>query len=400
MEPVIAFTVVMLIWTLGEFVSAKTNALISMMLVASVIFLVGFTTDWLPHDLIKHSGLLNLGNAVIGVIIVHLGTMMSFKDLKAQWRTFIIGSVTVVIMTLILIFVGELIFDRNVAVSGTAAITGGTLSVLMIQNKVTELSGGSGNLGMLTGSLLAVFPLLILNLKNLLGFLTTSVILRKEAQSLKMKYRQGELTLYEEEVKENEEEQQSILPEFLQTAYGTLFMLGATVCLALILSQLTDGYVNMFVIALLLGIVLRHFKILKPNSLSTTDSFGLLMISIMVIAFGPLADIVPADLLALIAPIVFYLAVGALLIVLISYVIGKIVGYSGYLAMAVGLTTLFGFPGTMVLTKEAAEAVGESKQDIAVIEQNLLPIMVTAGFSTITITSVLTGGIIVGLMIG
>lgn len=124
------------------------------------------------------------------------------------------------------------------------------------------------------------------------------------------------------------------------------------------------------------------------------------MISIMVIAFGPLADIVPADLLKLIGPIAFYLVAGVLVIFIASYFLGKAVGYSGPLSIAVGMTTLFGFPGTTVLTKEAAAAVGESEEEIAVIEQNLLPIMVTAGFSTITITSVLTGGLIVGLMIG
>ena len=98
MEPILAFTIVMFIWTIGEFVSNKSKALISMMLVASLIFLVGFATDLLPHDLIQDSGLLGLGNAVIGVIIVHLGTMMSFKDLKLQWKTFVVGSLTVVLM--------------------------------------------------------------------------------------------------------------------------------------------------------------------------------------------------------------------------------------------------------------------------------------------------------------
>lgn len=41
MEPILAFTIVMFIWTIGEFVSNKSKALISMMLVASLIFLVG-----------------------------------------------------------------------------------------------------------------------------------------------------------------------------------------------------------------------------------------------------------------------------------------------------------------------------------------------------------------------
>jgi hypothetical protein len=401
MEPILAFTIVMLIWTIGEFVSIKTKALISMMLVASMIFLVGFAADLLPHDLIASSGLLGLGNAVIGIIIVHLGTMMSFEDLKAQWRTFVIGSVTVVLMTFALIFIGELIFDRNIAVAGTAAITGGTLSILMVQDKVSDIMSAGGNLGILSGYLLAVFPLLILNLKNLVGFLVTANILKKEALRVRGEYRKGNLTFFEEEVKENTKpDQKSILPDFLQTAYGTLFILGLTVYISRFLSSLTDGYLNTFVIALLFGIILRHFKVLKPNALSTTDSFGLLMISIMVIAFGPLADIVPADLLNLVWPLTFYLIAGVAIIFIAAFFIGKWVGYSGALSIAVGMTTLFGFPGTMVLTKEAAAAVGESDEEIAVIEQNILPIMVTAGFSTITITSVITGGLIVGLMIG
>lgn len=401
MEPILAFTIVMFIWTVGELVSSKTKALISMMLVASMIFLIGFASDFLPHDLIKNSGLLGIGNAVIGIIIVHLGTMMSFKDLKSQWRTFIIGSITVVIMTLVLLFAGAVIFDRNIAVAGTAAITGGTLSILMVQDKVSEIVSVGGDLGQLTGYLLAVLPLLILNLKNLVGFLVTANILKREANRLKVEYRKGNLQYFEDEVQSNiQQETESILPDFLQTAYGTLFLLGTTVYISSMLSDLSNGYVNTFVLALLLGIILRHFRILKPNALSSTDSFGLLMISIMVIAFGPLADIVPSDLLRLIGPIAFYLVAGVIVIFAASYFLGRAVGYSGPLSVAVGMTTLFGFPGTMVLTKEAAAAVGESEEEIAVIEQNLLPIMVTAGFSTITITSVLTGGIIVGLMIG
>lgn len=401
MQPVVAFGIVMLVWTIGELVSKKTNALISMMLVASIIFLVGFATDLFPHDLIANSGLLGLGNAVVGVIIVHLGTMMSIADLKAQWRTFLIGVVTVVIMTIVLLLVGMQLFDTNVAVAGTASITGGTLSILMVQDVASRILADGGDSGILSGYLLAVFPLLVLNMKNLVGFLVTANILKKEAKRVQTEYRKGNLNFYEKEVEENtKEDRVSILPDFLQTAYATLFLLAMTVFVSMKLSELTQGNLNTFVIALLLGIALRHFKILKPNALSTTDTFGLLMISIMVIAFGPLADIVPSDLLTLIWPITFYLIAGVLAIFVSSYFIGKSVGYSGPLSLAVGMTTFFGFPGTMVLTKEAAEAVGESPEEIAVIEQNILPIMVTAGFSTVTITSVITGGIIVGLMVG
>lgn len=401
MLPILAFTLVMFVWTIGEFVSAKTKALVSMMLVASIIFLIGFSADLIPHDMIQQSGLLGLGQAVVGLIIVHLGTMMSIEDLKAQWRTFVIGSLTVVIVSLVLYFAGSIVFDRNVAIAGSTAITGGTLSILMVQGEASAIDAAGGDLGILSATLLAVFPLLILNFKNFIGFLVTANILKKEALRVREEYRSGNLKMYEEEVKENTNPtSEVILPSYLQTPYATLFLLGLAELLARWLSGLTNGYVNTFVIALLLGIALRHFKLVKPNALSTTDSFGLLMISIMVIAFGPLANINLGDLVTLIWPITFYLIGGVLTIMLSAYVIGKQVGYPPALSIAVGLTSLFGFPGTMVLTKEAAAAVGENEEEIAVIEQNILPVMVTAGFSTVTITSVIIGGIMVGFIIG
>lgn len=149
---------------------------------------------------------------------------MSLADLKAQWRTFVIGSLTVVLMTVVLIFLGELVFDRNVAIAGTASITGGTLSILMVQDKVSELRAAGGDLGILSNYLLAVFPLLVLNLKNLVGFLVTANILKKEALRVKGEYRKGNLKFYEEEVKENNKpEKESILPDFLQTPYVAHF---------------------------------------------------------------------------------------------------------------------------------------------------------------------------------
>lgn len=401
MLPILAFTLVMFVWTIGEFVSAKTKALVSMMLVASIIFLIGFSADLIPHDMIQQSGLLGLGQAVVGLIIVHLGTMMSIEDLKAQWRTFVIGSLTVVIVSLVLYFAGSLVFDRNIAIAGSTAITGGTLSILMVQGEASAIDAAGGDLGLLSAALLAVFPLLILNFKNFIGFLVTANILKKEALRVRGEYRKGNLKMYEEEVETNTSPtNEVILPSYLQTPYATLFLLGLAELVARWLSGLTNGYVNTFVIALLLGIALRHFKLVKPNALSTTDSFGLLMISIMVIAFGPLADINLADLVTLIWPITFYLIGGVITIMLSAYLIGKQVGYSPALSIAVGLTSLFGFPGTMVLTKEAAAAVGETEEEIAVIEQNILPIMVTAGFSTVTITSVIIGGIMVGFIVG
>ncbi len=43
-----AFTLVMLVWTIGEFVSKKTQAIISSLFVAAILFLVGFQSGVFP----------------------------------------------------------------------------------------------------------------------------------------------------------------------------------------------------------------------------------------------------------------------------------------------------------------------------------------------------------------
>lgn len=48
----LAFVVVMLIWTVSDFVAKKTKSLLSSLFVASIIFFVGFLTDIFPDDLL------------------------------------------------------------------------------------------------------------------------------------------------------------------------------------------------------------------------------------------------------------------------------------------------------------------------------------------------------------
>ena len=62
----------------------------------------------------------------------------------------------------------------------------------------------------------------------------------------------------------------------------------------------------------------------------------------------------------------------------------------------IGLTSLYGFPGTMILSQEAAKGAGEDDEEVAAIEHAILPKMIVAGFSTVTITSVVVTSIIAG----
>jgi len=394
MNPVLAFVIVMAVWTVSDFVAKKTRSLLSSLFVASIIFLIGFLTDIFPEDLLSASSLLALAGVVVGFIIVHLGTLISIEEFKRQWKTFVIGVSTVIGIGIALLVAALIFGDRapggyegvaralDFVIAGTGSLSGGTISVLIIQ----EAALGIG----LTS--VAVFPVLIAALQGLVGFPLTSIILRKEAARLKGEYRAGRLAP-PVAAEPGAAPTTKLPPPFLTTA-GTLFVVGLAVLASILINNLTDGILNTFVVALILGIALRATGVFKPAVLSGIDSFGLMMIAIMILIFGPLATVQPADVAALAFPLFLAFLFGVAGIFLFAGLVGKLLGYSVPISIAIGLTSLYGFPGTMILSQEAAKGAGETPEEVAAIEGNILPKMIIAGFSTVTITSVVVTSII------
>lgn len=395
MNAVLAFAVVMAVWTVSDFVAKKTQSLLSSLFVASIIFFVGFLTGVFPQDLLTSSSLLALGGTVVGFIIVHLGTLISIDDFKRQWKTLVVGISTVIGIG-VLLWVAGMIFGGgprdgaydgvaqalDYVIAGIGSLSGGTISVLIIQEAALDVGLTS----------VAIFPVLIAALQGLIGFPLTSVILRSEAARLKGEYRAGNLA--PAVVEETQVATASKIPAPFRTTPGTLLLVGAVVLLSIGINNVTNGVLNTFVVALVFGVALRATGIFKPGILTGIDAYGLMMLSIMILVFGPLATVKPADVAALAFPLFIAFVFGIIGIALFAGLTGKLLGYSIPMSIAIGLTSLYGFPGTMILSQEAAKGAGETPEEVAAIEGEILPKMIVAGFSTVTITSVIVTGII------
>ena len=396
MNPIVAFVIVMAVWTVAEFVSRKSKGLLSSLLIASVIFLVGFMTGVFPDDLLTASSLLALAGVVVGFIIVHLGTMISLDDFKKQWRTFVIGVATVAGIAALL-FLAFAIFGidgtegaydglvstgRDYMIAGIGALSGGTISVIIVQDAAL----GAGL------TTVAAFPVLIVAIQGLIGFPLTSVLLRREAKRLKGEYAEGALVAPEEP--DESAPAPTILPKAFLNTPGTLLVTGIVVLISLGINNLTNGYLNTFVIALIFGVLLRTTRVFKPMVLAGIDSFGLMMLAILILVFGPLATLEPNDLVSLAKPLIIVFVFGLVGIFAVAGLVGKLLGYSTAMAISIGLSALYGFPGTMVLSQEAARAAADDEDERKAIEGSILPKMIVAGFSTVTITSVVVTGII------
>ena len=73
---------------------------------------------------------------------------------------------------------------------------------------------------------------------------------------------------------------------------------------------------------------------------------------------------------------------------------GAVLGYTLPMAMALSLTALYGFPPNYVLTDEASKALAGGDEDTYnFLMSHMLPKMLTGGFITVTITSVILAGV-------
>lgn len=169
---------------IGEVVSTLTKAWVPSVFVSAVLLLLGYWTI-LPHDLVKDSFLIPFGATLcIYLLITHLGTIISLKQLMQQWRT--------VTVCLAAYFIAPFFMDRALVITGLPPLTGGIVAATMMQTAAMKQG--------LTVA--AVFAISMYCVQGFTGYPLTSYCLKKEGLRLLALYRSDELKLNPEELAE------------------------------------------------------------------------------------------------------------------------------------------------------------------------------------------------------
>ncbi|MGI6604457.1 MAG: hypothetical protein ACOX2S_05330 [bacterium] len=90
LTPILALTIVLVVFAIGDVVAIKTKAIVSMMFASSVMLLLSFWAG-MPKDLLPQSQLMGIGTVLIGLLITHMGTLMKLRDLLQQWKTVLVA---------------------------------------------------------------------------------------------------------------------------------------------------------------------------------------------------------------------------------------------------------------------------------------------------------------------
>ncbi len=385
MNAILAAAIIFVVFAIGDMISAKSKAIVSMLLVASVVFLAGFWTGIFPATMFADSTLLSVSGILITVLLVHLGTIIKLRDFGAQWRTVIVSGAACVGISAAVFFIGQFIIEKGYALAAAPILSGGVAATLIMQD-MAKLAGREE---------LAVFATLVMCAQGFVGYPVASLCLKSEAKRLKAGLDSGELSV-QPVTAAAASEKKKLIPA-IPGKYNSPNVILAKLLLIALLSVTVSGLfadkVNKLVWCLVFGVLAKEIGLLDEDALGKANATGLVMPIITLAIFTNLSSATPEMVGNMLVPLLVCVVIGTIAFSLVSILVGKLFHYSWQMSIAIGSSCLFGFPGTLIVSNEVSEATGTTPEEKAYINQQIMPKMLVAGMVTVSITSVLVAGV-------
>ena len=389
---VLAFVLCAAAYIIGEVVSTVTKAWIPSVFVTAIVMLLGYWTVF-PHDLVSDSKLIPFGSTLgIYLLITHMGTVISLKQLKAQWKTIVVCLSGLAGMCVLAWFICPLFMDKTLVIAGLPPLTGGIIAA-------TTMQTAAANAGL---EVAAVFAITMYCVQGFAGYPITAVCLQVEGKRLLKEFRDGgsvPVALAENPMAMVDEPDRKTLippvPKKFDSAVVTLIKLGIVAWFATLLGGVSFPFIGKIsgaIWALVLGVIFTTLGFLDRNSLNRANSYGIVMFALMMYVFDGLKDCTPAMLVSIIVPMLVLIVIGVFGMAVASFIIAKVLKMSFPLAFANGLTALYGFPCDAIITESTCKSLAQTDDEFNFLMSKMFPSMIVGGFVTVTITSVFIAG--------
>lgn len=389
---VLAFVLCAAAYIIGEVVSIVTKAWIPSVFVTAIVMLIGYWTVF-PHDLVSDSKLIPFGSTLgIYLLITHMGTVISLKQLKEQWRTIVVCLSGLAGMCVLAWFICPLFMDKTLVIAGLPPLTGGIIAA-------TTMQTAAANAGL---EVAAVFAITMYCVQGFAGYPITAVCLQVEGKRLLKEFREGgsvPVALAENPMAMVDEPDRKTLippvPKKYDSAVVTLIKLGIVAWFATLLGGVSFPFIGKIsgaIWALVLGVLFTTLGFLDRNSLNKANSYGITMFALMMYIFDGLKDCTPEMLVSIIIPMLVLIVIGVFGMAVASFIIAKVLKMSFPLAFANGLTALYGFPCDAIITESTCKSLAQTDDEFNFLMSKMFPSMIVGGFVTVTITSVFIAG--------
>lgn len=393
-----AMMFIMIAMVVGEIVSAKTKAFVPSVFVTAVLFVIGYWT-FFPQDIVNRAAFGSpFANLAMFLLITHMGAMMNVKELLIQWKTILISLAGVFGIIFILLTIGSVILGRDTVITGAPPLTGGIVAALLMQAAAAQK--GMQNL--------AILAILVYVAQGFVGYPITAVLLKKEAKRLLAERKTQPETIQKTQT-ESQEKKPLIpqIPEEYNTTYMILLKIAAVAFLAYQftnflnkgLAHMNAGFtVNALVTCLIFGIIFSEIGFLDRQPLTKANGFGISMTALMAFIFDGLKNATPQMLVQVAAPLFGVIFIGVIGLIAASVIVGIVLKESIPMSISIAMNALYGFPPNFILTNEAINSLTKDEEEHTYLSQIMMPKMLVGGFTSVTIASVIIGGIFASML--
>ena len=401
MSQMLALFILILILFIGDLAAIRTKAWVPSIFICAILFLAGYWT-FFPKDIVSIAGVPPVvATMLMYLLITNMGTLLSLRELKNQWKTVVIALSGILGIIAFLFSIGTLIFGFKTIVVAIPPLVGGVVSALI-------MSEGAKEAGLTS---LSVFSIVIYVMQGFAGYPLTAIMLKKEGKRLLKQYRNGQLAV-NETVKTSAEVAASSesapielkifknMPEKYNTDFFKFLRLAFVAFLAYEVSTLLAPVVSIspFVLCLLFGVIAKSIGFLEKQVLQKANGFGLAIMALMLFIFDGLKQATPSMMLEILFPLIGTIILGVIGMFIFSFFAGRALKVSKEMAFAVSLTALYGFPADYIITNEVIKSLTDDEKEKEVLTNKMLPPMLVGGFITVTIVSVVLAGIFVKLL--
>ena len=389
---------VLLIFFVGDLVGALTKAKISSMFVIMMGFLVLFLSGIYPANIMEISGFAGLAKLGQYFLLFNMGTSVDVNALKREWRT-VLCAVIGMAAAILGCAVAIPLIGKEFALAAAPVVNGGIVAT-------TTMVEACDNLGLDTAAALATF---IYAVQKFIGTLPASncglSVANELVADLRAKHAADpNYSWYAEQTSSTgTAAAKEPLWKGIKKYYTTFICLAVAAAILLLsefLGKLCQGWVNMSIWCMVLGIICRNTGLVPPNILrdfAKANGF---------FSFLSLCTIIPSlakvDLSQLptigFAAVVIFVAVIAFTVIIFCFTPAwKIVG-SKQLSIGIAMCQMIGYPGTELVATEITNAVAQTAEERDAVTNKIQTAYVISGFTSVTILSVFIASFLAKLL--
>lgn len=383
-----SFMIVLIVFALGDIVGKITKGKLSGMMVVMLLFLVGFLTKLIPADIIDQGGLTALSKLAIAMVLFNMGTTLNVKQLIEEWRTVLMAALCMLASCLVMLLVSPIIGFDTVLV-GMPVINGAAMATSLMASAAAEK-------GLATAAALCA---VIYSVQKFVGAPIASAMSIRYGKKLLKAYRENPAQFKKQETGNGASAKISFADKHKEwySANVMMALVAAGSWVAHILGDLTP--INYSIWALLLGVVCAASGLVPTKPLQKSNSYGLMMVAVFGSIIPSLAKVSLSDLGTMAFQTIVLFIAALIGVALVGWVLPtwKLVGDKD-LAVGIGVEQFLGFPSNVVICREVGDAVGETPEEKAFIEDTLNVPYVVGGITVITVLSTMLAGFVINML--